>query len=264
MGDQELVDCLADIWGSLLVVGAELSEAEWKQPSLLPGWSIQDVYAHMAGTEAMLLGRPAPDHVAPEYAHVQSPIGQIIENGVDFYRSASGIEVLGAFAEVVDEQLDVLRTLDADGFAAPSRLPLGDGTVRGLLPFRIVDCWIHEQDVRLALDRPGGWETPAVDVVFNRLFAGMGKVVAKLAGAHEGAAVQWRVGGASYAVEVHDGRGRPVDHPSAPTVVLVMDPQVFLMLAAGRGEHAELIAQVRIEGDAALGTRVLEHMNVLF
>jgi len=264
MSDQELVDQLADVWASILDLGAELTEADWSRPSMLPGWSVQDVVAHMLATEELLLGRPMPEHVAPALPHVKNELGQLVENGVDFYRSCSGIQVLGSFAEVVDERIDELRMLDDEGFGAPAAFPLGDGTVRGLLPFRIVDCWLHEQDMRVALDRPGGWETNAVDLVFDRLFSGMGKVVAKTVGAPDGTVVAWRVGGVRYCVEVRGGRGRPVDSPDAPTVVLVMDPEVFILLAAGRGEPELLLPMVSVHGDEHLGVRILAAMNVMF
>jgi uncharacterized protein (TIGR03083 family) len=264
MSDQELVDQLSDVWASILELGATLTEAEWKQPSLLPGWSNQDVVAHMLWSECALLGWPVPDHVAPPMEHVRTEFGAFIENGVDSYRAQAGIEVLAQFAAVAEARIDALRALDADGFGGPVTFPIGDGTVRGVLPFRIFDCWIHEQDIRIALDRPGGWETSAVDLVFDRLFSSMGKVVAKHVGAPEGTVVVWRVGGARHAIEVRDGRGRSVDAPDTPAVVLVFEPEVFLMLTAGRGNPDALIPLVRVEGDASLGMRVLERMNVLF
>jgi hypothetical protein len=62
---------------------------------------------------------------------------------------------------------------------------------------------------------------------------------------------------------VRAGRGRPVDNPDSPTVVLVMDPEVFIRLAAGRGDVGALAAHVSTHGDEELGTRVLQAMNVM-
>jgi hypothetical protein len=42
-----------------------------------------------------------------------------------------------------------------------------------------------------------------------------------------------------------------------------MDADTFVRLVGGRGELEEVAASVRLEGDASLGHRVLEHMKVL-
>lgn len=264
MTDRQLVERLADVWASMFVLGAELSDAEWDAPSMLPGWSVRDVYAHIVHTEELLLGRDVPDHQAPPGDHVRNEIGRFLENGVDFYRTWSGPDLLARFAEVTDERLAFLRGLTDEGFRASAPFVVGDGTVGGALPFRIVDCWIHEQDVRLALNRAGGWDSDVAPFVLDRLFIGMGKVVGKLAQAPDGAVVVFRIGSDGHALEVVAGRAQPVDETTAPSVILVMDPATFVALAAGRGDAEANRAAVTIEGDHDLGTRVLEHMNVMF
>ena len=53
------------------------------------------------------------------------------------------------------ERIVKLRALDEAGFGADSWTPMGPGTVRTLLPFRIFDSWVHEQDMRRAVGREG-------------------------------------------------------------------------------------------------------------
>ena len=47
-------------------LGAGLTEDDWKRPTEVPGWSVQDNMTHLTDLEAMILGRPAPDHTAPD------------------------------------------------------------------------------------------------------------------------------------------------------------------------------------------------------
>ena len=48
-------------WQALADVGAGLTEEDWKTPTDLPGWSVQDTLSHVIGTERLLEGLPAPD-----------------------------------------------------------------------------------------------------------------------------------------------------------------------------------------------------------
>ena len=263
MTNRDLVEGLADVWASLLVLWAELRDDEWAAASMLPGWTVHDVYAHITHTEEMLLGREVPDHVAPPADHVRNELGRYVENGVDFYRSWAHDALFARFAEVTDARLAALRDLSDADFEDPIAFPLGNGTIGSVLPFRLVDCWIHEQDVRVALDRPGGWDTNVSTFVIDRMFGNMGKVVAKLVGAPDGTVVVFRIGAHEHSLEVVDGRGQLADETNAPNVVLVMEPDRFLALATGRGDAASHRSAVTVEGDAALGARILEQMNVM-
>ena len=48
-----------------------------------------------------------------------------------------------------------LRTADDDYFAKEMATPTGPGTMADFLHIRVLDCWIHEQDMRRAVGKPG-------------------------------------------------------------------------------------------------------------
>ena len=51
-----------------------------------------------------------------------------------------------------------------DGSPHRPRTPGGAGwNYQTLLSNRPVDVWMHEQDIRRAIDRPGGYDSPAAD-----------------------------------------------------------------------------------------------------
>ena len=72
--DQELVDRLEEVWASIDSMCANLNDAQWKTPTDLPGWSVQDNVVHISGIESSILGRPAPDHTPPDYDHLHAVV----------------------------------------------------------------------------------------------------------------------------------------------------------------------------------------------
>lgn len=269
--DAELVDQLDQVWRSIAELGDSLTEDEWKRATDVPGWSVQDNLTHIAGMEAGLLGREVEGHeVADDLPHVKNDVGRRNEEVVDARRHLAGAEALAEFREIAAERIGQLRAYGPDDFGAESWTPVGPGTVRDLLPFRVFDSWVHEQDMRRAVDRPGNLDTAAAAASLERIVAPMGYVVGKLAAAPEGATVVFAVDGPlarTFAIGVDGGRAKPLgDTPSDPTVRLSMDTETFVRLGCGRIEPDAAIADgaVRIGGDTALGRRVVESMNFLF
>lgn len=268
--DHELVARLDEAWRSVADLGADLGEADWKTPTEVPGWSVQDNLAHLTDIEARLLGRPAPDHAVPdELPHVKNDAGRANELFVDARRAWTGAEVLAEFVEVTDGRLAQLRAPDHD-FGAESWTPVGPATVRDLLPFRIFDTWVHEQDMRQATGRPGHREGPVAEAAMERVFAPIPYIVGKKAAAPEGATVVFALSGAlarDVAIGVEGGRARVLDDtPAAPTVRIVTDTATFERLATGRLDPGAVLddGRVRLEGDDALGRTIVEQLNFLF
>ena len=98
-------------------------------------------------------------------------------------------------AELVAEIRDATRTRHerlladppTDGTARPT--PIFGGVPwdwNTLLRNRPLDVWMHEQDIRRAVDRPGGMDSPAAAHVADYLAESLGYVLAKRAGAPPG------------------------------------------------------------------------------
>jgi uncharacterized protein (TIGR03083 family) len=269
--DAALVEQLDQVWSSMSELGGWLTEDDWKRPTEVPGWTVQDNLAHIAGIEASLLGRGAPEHAVPEdLPHVKNDMGRSNEVFVDSRRSRTGAEVLAEFREVTGERLEQLSRYDAAAFGAETWTPVGPGTVRDLLPFRIFDSWVHEQDMRRAVGRAGDLDTPVAVVVLERIAGTMPFVVGKKAAAPDGATVVFELGGPlarSIPIGVEGGRARLLDAvPASPTTRILTDTETFARLACGRLDpDAELAAgHVHVDGDEDLGRRVVQNLNFLF
>ena len=92
----------------------------------------------------------------------------------------------------------------------------------------------------------------------------MGYVVGKLAGAPDGSSVTFDLtGDAARAIHVRvDGRAAVVESLDGPaTVTLHMPVGVWVRLAGGRVNLDEVTDQIVVDGDAALGGSVLDHLN---
>lgn len=265
--DRALVDHLEEVWTRLADLGAGLSEADWVHPTAVPGWTVQDNVAHLTDLERMLLGRPPVDHVLPEgLAHLHNDVGTRNEVFVDARRSWTGAAVLAEFVEVTGARLALLRACGAEDFVAESWTPMGPGTVRDLLPFRAFDSWVHEQDVREALGRPGGCTGPAAEAAMDRIVGTLGYVVGKKVAPPDGTVVVVVTTAPlerTVALEVSGGRAGPrATAPTDPTVRITMTGDAYARLACGRaGPDA---APVTLDGDAALGRRILAELNFLF
>ena len=269
--DRELVDRLDEVWGSIDALGAPLGEADWKLPTECPGWSVQDQVAHLAHIEGRLQGRPDPEHDVPDdLPYVKNSFGKINEVFVDSRRSWRGADVLAEFHEVTRERVAALRALAPDDFDADSWTPMGPGTVRDLLPFRLFDSWVHEQDMRRAVGRPGDLDSAVAEHGLGMVTGSMSFVVGKKVGPPEGSVVVFSLTGPlarQVVVGIVDGRGRVLDSaPAEPTVRLEMTTETFARLACGRLDPDATIARgdVSFVGDEAIGARVVGEMNYLF
>ena len=271
MEDQELVDVLDEVWRSIGDLGASLGEAEWKSPTELPGWTVQDTLVHLSAIESMSLGRPWRDlPSAPDSDHIKNDVGRHNEDAVHSRRAWSGADALAEFRELTRERIDGLRALDTAGFDADSWTPQGPGTVRTLLPFRVFDSYAHEQDMRRAVGKPGDTDGRAAALTLDTMATAMPFVVGKKVGAPDGSTVVFSLTdplARVVAIQVVDGRAKPMAAaPDDPTVRLTMSTITFERLGCGRVDPDAVLAggDVAFDGDEALGRRIVAEMNYMF
>jgi uncharacterized protein (TIGR03083 family) len=131
---------------------ADLADEDWKRPSRCDGWTIQDVVAHLNGTNSFwtlsisagLAGSPtrvlaACDPVAPPELMVAST------------RTTAPAENHDPFAETNASLFEVVESLDHEGWSAIGESPAGHVTMRALAHHALWDSWVHERDVLLPL-----------------------------------------------------------------------------------------------------------------
>jgi uncharacterized protein (TIGR03083 family) len=267
VGAEDSIDKLEQVWGAVSAVGHGLTEEQWSAPTDCPGWNVRDHVSHLIGTERMLEGLPAAPASDAYGDHVKNPIGQFNENELDSRRSRSGAEVLAEFDELAATRLASLRAGDDAYFARETMTPTGPGTVADFLHIRVMDCYVHEQDIRRAVGQPGDLDTPAAQHSIDRLLRTIGIVVGKRAGVPEGASVVLELTGPverTVPVTVTDGRAKVVDSVPGDLLATVrMDSEAFLVLATGRRTAADLAGRWTVEGDEAVGRSIVEQLNMM-
>ena len=229
---------------------------------------MQDNVAHIVGTEAMLAGDPAPDVAIDRDAlpHVTNDIGAFNEQWVESMRGLSPGEMLDRFRTVTAARLATLEAMSQDEWDAESFTPAGKDTFGRFMQIRVFDCWLHEQDIRDAVGRPGDETGLAVDVMLDELSTALGFVVGKKAGAQPGDRVTFALtdGGAvvrEFHVEVVE-RAMVVDRLHLPaTLTLTMPVGVMTRRSAGRVGPDDLVDQVQVVGDVDLADRILRNQS---
>jgi uncharacterized protein (TIGR03083 family) len=261
---------LAETWDSLADVCRGLRADEWARPTECPGWDVKDQLSHLIGIERMIMGQEAPAVEGPLGDHVKSDFGAMNEPWVAARRPLGGDEVLAEFDAVTAERLGQLDGLSDEEWARVGFSPVGQVPFARFMETRVFDSWTHEQDVRLALGRPGGMGGLASRFGLDQVESAMGFVVGKQAKAPEGSVTRFDISGApgdarQFAVVVTEGRAAPADGSVRPDVTLTLSGINFLRLGCGRVGASELEAagEIGVEGDAALGQMVLSSMSFM-
>src|SRR5690349_18269850 len=162
MSDADRLQQHIDLWRIMVAENVallrELDPDDWAKPTDLPGWNVRYIAAHLAHLESELAGNPQQQVEVPEAPHINSPMSVFTESGplarAD-WTTDQIIDELEASAAKRDVALSSMMPLDptapGDGFAAVTGWNWAT-----LLSNRVIDQWMHQQDIRRAVGRPGG------------------------------------------------------------------------------------------------------------
>jgi uncharacterized protein (TIGR03083 family) len=261
----ELIETWHRAIADFVALARDIPEDQWQLPTDLEGWCVKDNVAHTAHLEAVLAG--APEETAPvaEAPHIKDLTGLYTEQGVLARRDRTMAELADELETAAAKRYAALQADPPTDAAAPPPKTPGDvpWTTERLLSNRPLDVWMHEQDVRRAIGRPGGYDSPAARHTIAVLGAALPMVVGKRVAPPAGTTVQVDVpdAGESWTVAVgDDGRAARVPAAPSPTVRITLDAEDFVVLAGGR--RAVGTTGPRIEGDAELGHAVLTNLAV--
>jgi uncharacterized protein (TIGR03083 family) len=262
---------LAETWHSLAGVCRELSTTEWALPTECPGWDVKDQISHLIGIERVLMGQPTPPWEGPRGDHVRNEFAESNEPWIAARRPRDGEAVLAEFVEVTEVRLAELQAYPDAAWAEVGSSPAGRLARADFMEIRVFDSWVHEQDVRRALDRPGGSGNDASAMALDKEQAIMPLVVGKRAACPEGTVVRFELAGPerdgrSFAIGVANGRARFVDDDRPPTVTIALSTLDFTRLCCGRApaHTVEAAGGVVLQGEAAVGRQILAAANFTF
>ncbi len=268
----EVVDAWAQTVQSVIDLGRTMRAEDAQRPTDCPGWTVFDQVAHVAATEAAVAGDTVPDLDVSGYEHVRNDFGAMMERLVESRRGRALEDLLDELEWRLEERLAAYRAEGVDPTAEVDGLR-GRSTLAEMLAVRTFDVWMHEQDIREALGRPGGLDTPAASLSVSRTFDALPVVIARRAGIDPGNAVVLEltgpvVGRAGARVEEQDGRavgiplfaGGSEEHPDVVTTTLTCSTAVAMRLVGGRRDPADL--PVTVTGDEDVARRVLAALTL--
>ncbi len=269
MAYEWIIDALDQTWSSIDETLRPRAPEDYDAPTPCPGWSVRDVVSHLVGFESMLHGSPVPEHPGPWPDYVKNPIGEINEAFVAALRDRPGPEVLGLFRDATRRSLASLRSLSDEEWEKVGWSPEGERPYHRFQETRVLDSWIHLQDIRDALHEPDDDHGPGEQIVVNRFESALPFVVGKRVGAPEGTVVRVNLTGRlarSITLEVVDGRARALESSARPPdLELTVPVGLFWRRAAGRISPRELLESpsTDVRGDAALARSLAEGLALM-
>lgn len=131
---------------------ATLTDEQWRRPSRCEEWSVQDVVAHLIGTNdfwsmSILAGLAGtPTRILAAFDPATTPALMVAP-----MRSMSPAETLARFVETNQSLFDAVESLDDAGWSTVAESPAGHVPIRLLANHALWDSWVHERDILLPL-----------------------------------------------------------------------------------------------------------------
>ncbi len=269
MAYEWIIDALDETWNSIDRLVRPQSASAYDAATPCPGWNVRDVLSHLLGFELMLRGLPTPRYEGtwPDYVH--NPIGELNEAFVQAHRHEPGIEVLNQFREVTISSLEALRGLSDDEWEKVGWSPEGERPYHRFQETRVLDSWIHLQDIRDALLQPEDDHGPGEQIVVNRFEAALPYVVGKKVNAPEGTTVRVNLTGRlarTIQLHVHEGRALALGELSESATLEITTPvALYWRRCAGRiSAEAFLSASAtEVRGDRSLAQSLARELAIM-
>ncbi|HEX7738056.1 MAG TPA: maleylpyruvate isomerase family mycothiol-dependent enzyme [Marmoricola sp.] len=268
MSDQERLARYVEIWkqacADFVALTRTLTPEEEHVATDLEGWDVHDNVAHTAHLEAVLAGAPEETIEVAPAPHIKGITSYYTEQGVLARRDRTLAELADEIEDAVERRhATLLADPPTDGSVAAPKTPGGvPWTLDTLLGNRPVDVWMHEQDIRRAIGRPGGYDSPAAAFTLGRFASGFPVVLGKKVAPPAGTTVVVDVPEADVraaAVIGDDGRAAKTSGDDADATI-TLTPEAYAILAGGRRPADTVDAQ--IAGDEALARQVLAALAV--
>jgi len=255
---------LEALLGDLLI---SLTDDEWERPTLVPRWRVKDVVAHLADTALRRLalcrdGRGFPVAGCDPARDLVAFVNRANADGVRFFRRLPARELIDVVGIAGRAAARYLASLDpmapapfAVSWAGDAHSPNWFDTAREL-----TERWHHQQQIRLAVDRPGAMSRdfyfPVLDC-FMRALPHWYRAIDAPEGTSVLVDVEGDAGGTWSIRHDHQRWTRVVPGTiSARAHVWIPGDIAWRVFTKGIALE-DAAARVRIEGDRALGEQLL-------
>jgi uncharacterized protein (TIGR03083 family) len=265
---------LQDERAELLTLLGALDADAWARATGCPGWSVKDIAAHVLGDDYGILARErdgfreAGSPRSGSWDDIVRFVNERNEAWVAAWRRASPRLLVDLLAGSGPALWAHYRSIDPEELGAPVSWA-GDQPAPNWLRVarEYTERWVHQQQLREATGRPGlregRWVRPLLDTFAHSLPVALGN-----ADASPGTAVVVAAtgeGGGRWTVARGGDGWQLVAEPTTerPSAVVTFDVDTLWRLYTKAIDRDAGRAGARIEGDEALGERVLSARAII-
>ncbi|HXB55115.1 MAG TPA: maleylpyruvate isomerase N-terminal domain-containing protein [Vicinamibacteria bacterium] len=244
-----------------------LTPEDWEKQTISPKWKVKDVTAHLLDTQLRKLAI-VRDGGAPEPAEIRSPsdlvalVNRLNEEGVRCYRRLSPSLLISMMEMASRQSAEFHQSLDpqaparfAVSWAGEEASPNWFDTAR-----EFTERWHHQQQIRLAVDRPGIMTPELYHPVLECFMRGLPHAYRDVV-RNQGAWLRFDIAGecgGTWFLHREGNSWRLGDRASGPPTSGVTIPQEIAWRIFTKGITREAaVAHVRVDGDQDLGIHVL-------
>jgi len=253
--DKDSIATYKEAMADIIELLSEISPSQWQSHTPCPGWTVSDIAAHLIDLDTMVITGTMVDH-EPQWeslTHVTNAGSKFTERGVDFLRGTAPDALLDQLSATAQKLVDHLQTNEI-GIQVP--WVKGELSVDQFLSMRTFDIWVHEQDIRAALNIPGNLGSNPARSSLQRMISALPFIWGKKVDAPSGSVITLNLSGPEIegAVSVvvnDDGRAELVhSHPDAENTASMSWPS-FSDSFCGRLGIDEMLASAELNGPLA-------------
>lgn len=250
-----------------------LTAEEWERQTIAPKWKVKDVAAHLLDTQLrkLSLARDGYFPPAPPITDLVAFIDRLNEEGVALYRRLSPSVLISLMELASRESAAFHASLDPLAPALFAVSWAGEETSLNWFDTarEFTERWHHQQQIRLASNRPGGMTGEFCRPVFDCFLRGLPHLYRDVEAAPGTAVIVVDVGEPcdarwilsretphwQFVAEIPDG-------PQSCTRIRI-SPDVAWRLFTKGCDRDWARARIEIEGDQAMGAKLLELVSIV-
>ncbi|MCH8025566.1 MAG: maleylpyruvate isomerase family mycothiol-dependent enzyme [Chloroflexi bacterium] len=256
----------------LLSLLSQLSAEEWALPTVCAGWCVKDLALHVLGDDVGVLSRKRDGHTSQtesvdSWEALVAFLNEWNEQWVAAARRLSPRLLIDLLNVTGDEVYDYFKSIDLNAlggpvsWAGPEPAPVWLDVAR-----EYTERWLHQQQIRDAVERPGLRDRRFLGPVletFARALPHTYRDAEAVAGTHVKLVVSGEAGGEWSLVRRERGWLLGKGEERAPTATVRLDQNIAWRLFTKGLSEEQAREAVRIEGDEALGAKMLRAVAII-
>lgn len=259
--------------GMLIELLRSLNPHDWEKQTIAPKWKVKDVAAHLLDTQLRKLTfcrdgyAPAPPSIN-SHTDLVAFINRLNHEGVTLYRRLSPnvlvslMEVASRQSSEYHESLDPFAdALFAVTWAGEDKSANWFDTAR-----EFTERWHHQQQIRLAVDKPGIMTREFYYPVLDCFMRGL-PFTYRTVSAKSGTLAQFNVSGecgGSWYLHRHGEAWKLISLPVDEKVSETTIPQEIAWRVFTKGIEPDVAkSQVQVSGDTEMGLHILGMMSIV-